>query len=146
MCSCICESVCGCVCSLSLSECACELCCTDTSLGPRIGHVSDTDTHPIHHRYVSPEYPIFSYFCEYWIRELIRICLADTPSPTRRPVPYPLSPTPALARPCLVPHPRSALGDAASLLAGRWPPATSLRLCPHSMDKGGAGSPALRHG
>jgi len=35
----------------------------------RIGYVSDTDTRA------------HSYFREYWIRELIRIFLADTPSP-----------------------------------------------------------------
>jgi len=82
----------------------------------RIGYVSNTDTHPIRRRYVSSEYLTFSYFRKYWIRELIRICLADTPSPTR----LPRRPESHARASCRIPVPRSVTRR----IAARRPPAT----------------------
>jgi len=112
-----------------------KLCYTDTSLKPLscIRYVSDTDTCPICPGYVSSEYPLFYYFCDNRIRHRIRILLPDTARPSRSPGRQTLSsaPTPAVRSPA-VPH-----GDeltaapvrlATTLLAGRRPPAMSLRL------------------
>ena len=115
--------------------CSSDLCYTDTSLKPLscIRYVSDTDTCPICPGYVSSEYPLFYYFCDNRIRHRIRILLPDTARPSRSPGRQTLSsaPTPAVRSPA-VPH-----GDeltaapvrlATTLLAGRRPPAMSLRL------------------
>jgi hypothetical protein len=50
-------------------------------------------TCPIRPGYVSSEYPNFYYFCEYWIRGLIRIGLVDTAQPCKTNLfPLPLTP------------------------------------------------------
>ena len=92
-----------------------------------IRYVSDTDTCPMLLGYVSSEYPIFSFFREYWIRQSIRIWLADTAQPNNSRLPCPSVPD-ALASDARTPAPRAAspCSDAASPLAGRRPPATSL--------------------
>ncbi|XP_021309132.1 protein transport protein sec31-like [Sorghum bicolor] len=59
----------------------------------RIRYVSDTDTYPIRHRYVSAEYPNFNYFKKNGYAGPIRICsrirvsaLVDTAQPNKSPV------------------------------------------------------------
>ena len=86
----------------------------------RIRYVSETDTCPIRHGYVSWKYPKFYYFRNYQIRGLIRIRLGDTAQPNNTgayPVPDALTWT--LPHSCLASHPRAA---AHPLLAARRPP------------------------
>ena len=90
----------------------------------RIRYVSDTDTCPMLLGYVSSEYPFFSFFREYWIRQSIRIWLADTTQPNSSRLPYPYvlnalaSDARTPARPRLTPHPRSPAASDEPLLAG----------------------------
>ena len=90
----------------------------------RIGYVSDTDTRRIRRRYVSAEYPFFSFFHEYWIRGLIRILITDTAQPNKSTLSCPRRPSRLASRfphasrrnPAPRPHPAASCAPA----AGDW--------------------------